>query len=805
MALIVLPIVFLLLWIQVWVRRGLLGGSAITRRGAFLLAFLIFETLLLAITELSSTGHQFTRGAVLGSWLFIAGCLLVLSMGTLTKWAPSLLTRGRLRRLTTEAVQHLRTEAAFWLLIPAFYFGVFVYLGLAYLPSNGDSLDYHLVRVMHWIQDRSIAPFPAHFTAQVDYSPLSEYNLAHFHLLYGGDHLDGFVQLFTALVCVVAVSEIARLLGGSSLVQVGAVVICTTIPSLVLSATSTENNLFLASLCVCLVYVLLALSPLRQRWAFAVFVGLAAALAVTTKNSAVTLIGPVAVALVVWRVVTESGVSVSMRTRRWALIAGVGLLIAVIVAGPFLYQDQILFGTPEGPDAQALLSVDLTWRAAGANVVRSVAANFLVGNGQNGPATDSSRFVMERLHDVYDVFGVPQDDVDYALGPLVNVFGAHDFTQWDRDPDQGADPLDVILICFAGVSTLILLLRGDRKLRLVVLISFALTVGFLLSAALSRWQIFGVRLYIPLFVAWSPVIALALARCSRWLLRFGMVVLAVAALPQLLDNEQRPVMRNSYGSNPLAPYFLESTNKAYVVGTARDFEMFSRVLTQSTCRQLGIGNFVGLEYPVWVGLHDAGWNGTIQDVGVENVTSRYESRDFHPCAIITDPGNVPQTGSKTAWVQVSFGPSLSLAIAPEAIRHVDVPETGFTSHVPGLRLEPGSGWTLVGPPKLADTGSVFLFSAALQTVDLRVVGPRGTPQSGVEIESTASMASGGAIISRGTTTSNGTVLVPASGVTRVLLQVAPGVSSSVTGVAVQPATPAPPTATGSPATSPNGQ
>ena len=695
MALAVLPVVFALLWFLVWTHRGLLRWPTMTRRGAFLASYLLFEAALVVVTEVSSLGDHFTRDVVLGSWLLLALCLLAVSWRELARAVDRLRARPTVRGASASGL--LRTEAAAWLLIPVFYLSVLTYLALAYLPSNADSLDYHLARVEHWIQDRSVAPFAAHFTAQVDYSPLTEYNLAHFHLLVGGDRLDGFVQLFAAVVCLVAVSEIARSLGGSRLVQVGAVVVCTTIPSLVLSATSTENNVFAASMAACLVWVLLVHDPIRHWWSYAFFAGLAAGLGILTKGTIVALVGPLAVALLIWRLATVRSGTPSVRWRRGAEAVGGIALIALAVAGPFLYQDQSLFGSPDGPDAQAVLSVNLTWRAAGANIVRSTASNFMMGNGRDGPGTAASRFVLGKLHRAYDVFGVAQDDWDYFVGPddpgYFDAFAVRNYTVWDRSEDEGADPLDVVLICLTGVTFVVLLVRGDRRMRVLVLMAGALTVGYLAFAAIARWQIFGVRFYIPLFVVWSPLIAIALALWSKWALRLTMVVLAVACLPQLLDNSERPVVRNSYGANRLAPYLLDSTDKAYIIRTAGDMEALSRVMAESTCHALGIGNFVVIEYPVWVGLHDDNWHGQIEDVGVQNVTARYERPDFHPCAILTQPGN-PHVGTEPGRVQIGFGPQFALSMLPGDMRTVHVAIRGFSSALPGVRVLPRDGMVL---------------------------------------------------------------------------------------------------------------
>jgi hypothetical protein len=686
------------------------------------------------MTELTSVGHHFTRGTVLGCWLAVAAVLLFTSFRALAASLKATLASFRphpIRRIAAG----LRTEAAAWLAIPVFYLGVLVYLGLAYLPSNADSLDYHLARVEHWIQDQSVAPFAAHFAAQIDYPALAEYNLAHFHLLLGGDRLDGFVQLFAAVVCVVAVSEITRLFGGTRLVQVGAVVICSTIPSVVLSATSTENNLVVASMGACLLFVLIG-QPLAPWWRFAGLTGLAAGLAIATKGTAILLIGPTAAMLLVWRIVTENGASLLAKVGRTVVVVGLVGVMVGLLAGPSLYVNQRLFGSLDGPDAQAVLSADLTWRAAGANIVRATAANFMIGNGTSGPETAISRFALAKFHGLYGAFGVRQDNLNYFEGPDTGIyfdaFRVQNYDVWARSEDEGADPLQVVLLCIAGGACVILVVRGNRRMRVLALMAGTLTLGYLLLAGIARWQVFEVRFFIPLFVAWAPLIALALAQCSRWLLRIVMVVLAVACLPQLLDNAERPVLRDSYGANPLAPYFLDSSDRTYVVNTAAGVETLTALLAQSTCHQLGLGDFVAIEYPVWVGLRDAHWRGEIEDVNVQNPSARYESRDFHPCAVLTQlPG--PSVSAAAGGVRMEFAQQLALSIRPADMRTVRVPVAGFSSQLPQVRVYPGSGWSFQGSPLLHGKGSVFIYSPRAEALYLSVEGPLGHARSGIAV------------------------------------------------------------------------
>ena len=216
-----------------------------------------------------------------------------------------------------------------------------------------------------------------------------------------------------------------------------------------------------------------------------------------------------------------------------------------------------------------------------------------------------------------------------------------------------------------------------------------------------------------------------------------MVVLALACLPQLLDNTERPVRRDSYGANPLAPYFLDSSDRSYIVNTAAGLETLSKVLAQSTCHRLGIGDFVAIEYPVWVGLHDDRWRGEIEDVNVQNPSARYESRDFHPCAVLTEPpaGHVSAAGG---GVQMDFAQQLALSIRPADMRTVRVPVAGFNSQVAQVRVYPGSGWSFQGAPLLHGKGSLFIYSPRAEALYLGVEGPHGEPRSGVAVSAARS-------------------------------------------------------------------
>jgi hypothetical protein len=366
--------------------------------------------------------------------------------------------------------------------------------------------------------------------------------------------------------------------------------------------------------------------------------------------------------------------------------------------------------------------------------VRSTAVNFMMGNGRSGIETEISRTMLGAFHPIFDAFHISPGNGDYAQGFDTDAFKVQDYTSWDRLEDFGADPLDVVLIWIVCVAFAIPVLRGRRQARLLLLLMAAgLTVGYILFTGTYRWDVVGVRFQIPLFVAWSPLIAIGIARWSQWLLRITMAGLVIACLPQLLNNAERPIIHQSYGSNPLIPYFLDSTYPSSIINAANNYESMSSVVAQSTCNTLGLGNWVLFEYPIWAGLRDDGWKGQIQDIDVTNVTARFENPNFHPCAVLSQQATT-YVATDPDEVQVQFGP-LALSMAPDFARTVHFPIPGISSDMAGIRVLPGSGWSFNGRPDLNRAGSIFVYSTKATSIDLRFDGSLGLVAAGVAVSS----------------------------------------------------------------------
>ena len=117
-------------------------------------------------------------------------------------------------------------------------------LSLIALPNTWDALTYHLSRVDHWIQNRSVEYYPLgdSISRENELQPLAEYVILNFQLLGRTDAFANLVQWSAMAGSLSCVYAIARLLGASEGGAVFALLFAATLPIGVLEASSTQND-----------------------------------------------------------------------------------------------------------------------------------------------------------------------------------------------------------------------------------------------------------------------------------------------------------------------------------------------------------------------------------------------------------------------------------------------------------------------------------------------------------------------------------------------------------------------------------
>jgi hypothetical protein len=244
------------------------------------LALIVWGVLVTFITEITSVFRLLTFGSLLLIWLLIDITLICIY--------------SRLYRKNKKKFINLDFNVTYkWSFCSTLQLGslitIVVIIGLTALiapPNTWDSMTYHMSRVVHWIQNQSVAHYPTSITRQLYLPPWAEYAIAHLQILSNSDRFANLVQWFSLVGSIIGVSLIAKQLYGNLRSQIVSAVVCVTIPIGILQGSSTQNDYVVAFWLVCFVYFSLLAIQSRINFSHSVLVGISLGLAILTKPTA---------------------------------------------------------------------------------------------------------------------------------------------------------------------------------------------------------------------------------------------------------------------------------------------------------------------------------------------------------------------------------------------------------------------------------------------------------------------------------------------------------------------------------------
>jgi hypothetical protein len=195
-------------------------------------------------------------------------------------------------------------------------------LALAVLtpPNNWDSMSYHLSRAAAWYQHHGVAYVDAHTERENAYQPNAEILMLWTFLFAGRDTFAAAWQWFAEIASLGAIYLIAQRLGFGRREALFGALLFAALSQTALQASTTQNDLLVASLVVASVAFLTTKEKARL-WLAATALGVA----VGTKLTALFAFPPLAIAAVVL-----------LPRRELARLAGV-VVLAVAVLGSYGY------------------------------------------------------------------------------------------------------------------------------------------------------------------------------------------------------------------------------------------------------------------------------------------------------------------------------------------------------------------------------------------------------------------------------------------------------------------------------------
>jgi hypothetical protein len=583
-------------------------------RSALLSAAIAWGILLTAITELLSALHFVTLPGLTLSWLVVnlgLGGLLVHKRLQPNRFTPNT------RRITSDAGDITQFQ---WLLLSGVCLIVLL-VGITALiapPNNWDSMTYHMARVAHWVQNRSVAHYPTSFTAQLYQGPWAELAILNLQVLSRGDRFANLVQWFSMIGSVIGVSLIAKQLGASLRGQIFAAVLCTTIPMGMLQASSTQNDYVVSFWMIGLIHAIWLSLEQPENQAYRLKIGGSLGLAILTKGTAYIYSFP----YLLWLSLV---LIQRLRWKAWKSFLTLGIVAVLINLGHY-FRNFDLFGNPIGLPTRANNVVKETndifnIPALFSNVLRNLSFH---ASGPFGLFSQQVEFLIRQVH---QFLGIDVNDPHTTWAG--NEFSLNSLPNFE---DTAPNPWHFFLILI--VIGLFLGFPSLRKQRNLLIYLFLLIASFLLFCCLLKWKPWNVRLHLFFFILFMPFVGAVLARIgNQKAIEYMVLGFLTLSLPLVLYNESRPMLgeRTLFNTSRVDQYFnLRST-----------LEVPYQQAVKQTDQCASIGLFLredGWEYPLWVLLQMQNPAVQIQHINVENISAqkgKFPPFDrFTPCAVI---------------------------------------------------------------------------------------------------------------------------------------------------------------------------
>ncbi len=633
------PTVLVLVWLAFLGASGQ-HGFPIHRRFVSFFALAVWGTWLALASELLSILRRIDFAGLLALWLLPLALLLGLPGLRRAIW------RGKDEFFA--AVK--RTKSWFWqekMLLGGLALEALLLLVIAWIapPNTNDAMQYHLARVMHWLQDGSLAFYPTAIDRQLWQPPWAELAIMNLMRLGGSDRWANLVQWAAFIGTWAGVAGLSAELGAGRRGQLLAAWAVAMLPMGILQATASQNDLVAA---LWLVGVLLFVVHAHKQCADTAAVGLAGltwlewtglaliiGLGLLTKGTFAVFVLPALAWLLIstLRSIKAHRTNSTARTG-WARLAGailIGAAAIFLLNGSQWARNLRAYGNPFGPgDAQTgLTNQPLSAAGLYSNLLRNMAQEAATPLGAINQTIGNS---VDRLH---TLVGLNVNSVGFTHGADETGF----LIRFSNNNEELAGYLLDFLLGAIVLGSVIF----SRQKPIQRIFAGILLAAFLFYSFLFRWQPWGNRLVLPLYVVGAGLIGAWLEGRRPFWQVLVVLSLAVGALPALLTNTARPLIPIQYAPGTSFSIFNTSRGTLQFVNSPEQYNPWislSVELKQQAPQCRDIGYWIGSgdpEYALWTLLSPTTRERRLEyyDPTIPAGQAAYPLGYFTPCAIFS--------------------------------------------------------------------------------------------------------------------------------------------------------------------------
>ena len=506
-------------------------------------------------------------------------------------------------------------------------------------PNNWDSMTYHMSRVVHWIQNRSVEHYPTSYVPQLYHPPGAEFAIMHFQIITGGDRFANLIQWLSMLGSAIVVSLIAQQLGANQRGQVFAAVFAATLPMGILQASSTQNDYAVCFWIVCFVSCGLAGMSAGITLSNTLRIGASLGLALLTKTTAYIFALP----FIIWFII----VGIKRYHQKMLLPILMIATVTLILNVGHYWRNYDLFGyaigAPQSFTKEYKIEI-FTLPTFLSNIIRNLAMHTGTSISKiNGLIVA----VVKLLHKILGV--LPNDP--RTTWPPGQVYA---LTTPSFNENNATNPIHFGLI----FATLILILNQPKlsKIKIVAVYLTATISTFLLLCLLLKLQPWHSRHHMTTFILFAPLFGLTFSQLSNYKIANYIVgILIFMSLPWISHNKFRPLIgeANIFNSSRNELYFTSRPKIEFAYNQAVDF------VKSQNCTNIGLSFWTknAWEYPLWVLFQEPGKSApriehisTIDPV-VEQKLNSEPYKSFIPCAIIYQSTKIERKQGKEIVVK----------------------------------------------------------------------------------------------------------------------------------------------------------
>lgn len=515
-----LIIVFLLLLVILNLKKGL------------------FESGVRSILVFSFSTVFITESLSFFKWINVIGVYITWS--TITLFCLYLVYKNKNFSLVIFELKKLKTtfqnnfskiEKGYVLIIFIFLFLLFLQ-GILYPPNNWDSLTYHMSRIMFWIGNESVNHFPSHILRHLYQPPFAEFVIMNVNLLNGNDYFSNSVQLLFLLASLFVVWEILSMFDFSRRLKLLALLLLISIPTVILQATNTKNDIIAGFFILCSILYLFKIyrNPIKEDF---IYLGFTIGLGMLTKGTAYLFFLPVFFAfgmLFLKQIFIE---------KNFFVIKNLYLVVVIVLAINFshfqrnysLNRNVLNIDVQE---AKNFSNENLSLKTTFSSFLKNVALHVPY------PLNEPLDKIIHSIHDALNI-DINSQQNNY-LG--IKYSKPYDFTTHE---DYVPNFIHLLLILGAILVFVFHLKRKkDNKTLLYNVIMLIIIMQLLLFAFYLKWQPWHTRLHIPIFMSSSILVVCSLALLKRNIVIQNVisVILIGSTFLFIIFNNLRPLIEN---------------------------------------------------------------------------------------------------------------------------------------------------------------------------------------------------------------------------------------------------------------------